>query len=393
MSIRVLYLHDSRRIGGAERALLTLATSIRQMAVEPLVVWPLQDDTALWLRSRDVRVLQLKVPAWRHGLALPLLPFLLMRLRRLVRAGEIDLVHVNNYRLAPIGRFVARWAGVPCVCHVREMIASDKIRQYRLASSADSLIAVAEAVGQALARGGLLSDRITVIRSGITIPKTPTGTELTALRSSLGIAAEVPVLGIVGHILPHKGYDDLIRAIALIKEKTPAIRCVIVGGAPRARYLRSLRQLARELSIENRLTWVGVQHDVAPILHAMDLFVLPSHTEGLPITILEAMAAGRPVVATTVGGIPELVRHGETGVLVPPKDPQRLAEAMLGLLNEPALARTMGAAGRALVATTYTAEGEARETALLYHRILNARRGPDSLMQGLGAGSQAMMPR
>ena len=393
MPIRVLYLHDSQLIGGAERALLTLATAIRQMTVEPLVVWPLVDDTAQWLRSRGVRVLQLKVPAWRHGLALPRLPFLLMRLRRLVRAGEIDLVHVNNYRLAPIGQFVARWAGVPCVCHVREMIASDKIRQYRLASSADSLIAVAEAVGQALVRGGLPSDRITVIRSGIAIPETPTSTGRAALRSSLGVVAEDQLIGIVGHVLPHKGHEDLIRAIALIKEKAPAIQCVIVGGAPRSPYLRSLRQLARELSIENRLIWVGVQQDVVPILHAIDLFVLPSHTEGLPITILEAMAAGRPVVATTVGGIPELVRHGETGVLVPPKDPRRLAEAMLGLLHEPALARAMGVAGHALVATTFTVEGEARETALLYQRILNAQHGPDSFTQATPVGLQALPPR
>jgi glycosyltransferase involved in cell wall biosynthesis len=118
-----------------------------------------------------------------------------------------------------------------------------------------------------------------------------------------------------------------------------------------------------------------------PILHAIDLFVLPSRTEGLPITILEAMAAGRPVVATTVGGIPELVRHGETGLLVPPKDPQRLAEAMLALLHGQTSARAMGTAGRALVAASFTVEGEARETALLYQRILKVRRGPDSFTQ------------
>lgn len=381
MPVRVLYLHDSKRIGGAERALLTLATSIKQMAVEPLVVWRLADDTAQWLRSGGVRVLQAYIPPWCHGFAQPFLPFFLRQLGRSVKPGEIDLVHVNNYRLAPIGRAVARWAGVPCICHVRETIGPGKIEQYRLASSADSLIAVAEAVGQALVDGGLPSDRITVIRSGIAMFETPTVTERAALRSRLGIPAEAPVLGIVGHILRHKGYDDLIHAIALIGEKAPAIRCVIVGGAPRARYFHKLRQLAKDLGIESRLIWVGVQQDVAPILHAIDLFVLPSHTEGLPITILEAMAAGQPVVATTVGGIPELVRHGETGVLVPPKDPPRLAEAILSVLNEPALARTMGETGQALVAKSFTVEGEAHETALLYQRILNARQGPNTLTQ------------
>ncbi len=392
MSVRVLYLHDSKRIGGAERALLTLATSIKQMAVEPLVVWRLADDTAQWLRSGGVRVLQANIPPWCHGFAQPFLPFFLRRLGRSIKPEEIDLVHVNNYRLAPIGRAVARWAGVPCICHVRETIGPGKIEQYRLASSADSLIAVAEAVGQALVHGGLPSDRITVIRSGIAMLDPPTRTERAALRSRLGIAAEAPVLGIVGHILRHKGYDDLIHAIALIREKAPAILCVIVGGAPRARYLHKLRQLAKDLRIESRLIWVGVQQDVAPILHAIDLFVLPSHTEGLPITILEAMAAGQPVVATTVGGIPELVRHGETGLLVPPKDPQRLAEAILALLHGQTSARAMGTAGRALVATSFTVEGEARETALLYQRILNARPGRDSFKETTPGGPQAITP-
>lgn len=369
--IRVLYLHGFRRIGGAERALLSLADAIRQMAVEPLVLWPQEDRAFTRLQSRGVRVVALKVPPWRHGFSLFFLPLFLARLRRVAVPADFDLVHVNNYRSAPLGRCVSRWAGVPWVCHVRELITMEKVRQYCLGSS-DTLIAVSEAVGHALVRGGMPQHRVTLIRSGIALHGVPREEQSVALRQGLGIAPGDPVLGIVAHILPHKGYDDLIQALPLIKEKLPRVRCLIVGEAPRKRYLRHLLDLAERLSIRDRLILVGFQEDVVPFLGAMDLFVLPSHSEGLPITILEAMAAARPVVATAVGGIPEVVRDGETGMLVPAQDPRRLAEAILGLLEAPGLARVMGDEGRRRIQALFALEEEALQIATVYRKVLAA---------------------
>jgi glycosyltransferase involved in cell wall biosynthesis len=173
-------------------------------------------------------------------------------------------------------------------------------------------------------------------------------------------------------VLPHKGYDDLVRALALLQEKLPRVKCLIVGKAPRRGYLRKLLRRAEHLSIRERLIVAGFQEDVVPFLHAMDVFVLPSRTEGLPITILEAMAAGKPVVATAVGGIPEVVRDDETGLLVPPGDPGRLAEAVMRLLEAPALAKAMGEAGRRQVESRFTMEQEARQTARVYGQVLTA---------------------
>lgn len=372
MPIRVLYLHGSKRIGGAERALMRLADAVGQMGVEPVVIWPREDRAFTWLQSRGIRAVRVKLPAWRHGLSLALLPFVLARLRRSLVASEIDLVHVNNYRTAPFGRIVSRWAGVPCVCHVRELISSEKIRQYRLRLP-DVLIAVSQAVGDALVAGGISPDRVTVVRSGIALPPRPAEEQRAVLRRELGVSPDDPVLGIVAHILPHKGYDDLVRALALIKEKLPRIRCLIVGEAPRRWYLHHLLDLAERLSVRERLILLGFQDDVAPWLGAMDLFVLPSHNEGLAITLLEAMAAGRPVVATAVGGIPEVVRDGETGILVPPHDPRRLSEAVIGLLDAPELAARMGEKGRRRIEAAFTLEGEARQTALVYRQALSSR--------------------
>jgi glycosyltransferase involved in cell wall biosynthesis len=372
MPIQVLYLHAFQRIGGAERALLGLADVVRQMDVEPLVLWPRADRAFSWLRSRGVGTATLKVPPWRHGLSLPLLPLFLARLQRISVRNSIDVVHVNNYRSAPWGRFVAQWAGAPCVCHVREMITSEMIHRYRLRSM-DTLIAVADAVGLTLIKEGIPQGRVSTIRSGVAVHGLPTQSEAHRSREGLRIGPNDPVVGIVAHILPHKGYDDLVQALALIAERLPNTRCLVVGEAPRKRYLRHLLDLAERHAVKDRLTLVGFREDVACLLQAMDLVVLPSHSEGLPITILEAMAAGKPVVATAVGGIPEVVRNGETGLLVPPRDPQRMAEAAIRLLQSPALARLMGEAGRKQVEAGFTLAREARETSMAYQEILASR--------------------
>ncbi len=371
MPIRVLYLQSFKRTGGAERALLGLAEAIRKTGVDPLVVWPRRDRGFTWLQSRGIRTAAVNVPSWRHGLSLPLLPLVLARLRRVFPPEGIDVVHTNNYRSAPFGGMVSRWAKVPFVCHVRELITPEKIRQYRLRSP-DALIAVSGAVSHALVGGGIPLERITIVHSGIGLPVAAPEEHSRALRKGLGILPDDLVVGIVAHILPHKGFDDLIRALALIREKTPGVRCVIVGGAPRKRYLRRLLDLAERLSVRDRLILVGFQDEVAPFLRVMDLVALPSRTEGFPVTILEAMAASRPVVATSVGGVSEAVRDGRTGILVPPGDPRRLAEAIIGLLDSPGLARAMGQEGRKLVESVFTLEAEAEQTSMVYRQVLAA---------------------
>ena len=372
MTPRVLYLHQFSRMGGAELALVRLIEAIRPTGVEPLVIWPRNDATSVRLVSQGIRVVRLKIPRWRHGLSLPLLPLCLLRLRGVLSPGGVDLVHVNNYRSVPFGRLAARRAGVPCVSTVREMIAPRTIRQYRL-RGLDALVAVCDSVARVLVEAGVPQGRVATIRSGVPLPPMPTESARRNLRESLGSAADDPTIGIVAHILPHKGFDDLVRALPLIVRKIPRVRCLVVGEAPRKKYLDHLLDLAERLAVRDRLVWVGAQEDAPRFLNAMDLFVLPSHTEGFPLTILEAMAAGRPVVGTAVGGIPEAVRHGETGFVVPPRDSRRLAEAVIDVLANPALAKSMGEAGRASARDAFTLEGEARQTRAQYCRVLGAR--------------------
>ncbi len=370
-------------MGGAELALLRLVEAMPPLGVTPILAWPRRDGTVQHLISRGVRVVGLRVPRWRHGLSLCLLPVFLTRLHGVLAGEQVDLVHVNNFRSVPFGHLVSERAGVPCVATVREQVSPEKVRQYRL-QRPDALIAVSDAVAQNLADGGVLGGRVTTIRSGVALGKVRDAAERRGLRERFGIAADDPVIGIVAHILPHKGFDDLVEALALIARQVPAVRCLVIGEAPRGRYLRHLLDLAERRAVRERLVLAGPQEDVSRFLGGMDLFVLPSHTEGLPLTVLEAMAAGKPVVATTVGGIPEAVRHGETGLLVPPREPGHLAEAVITVLKDPVLANSMGEAGRTRAQEVFSLETEARQTRAVYDDVVGVRR-----LSGSDGGGEA----
>jgi len=370
-TVRVLFLHRFDRMGGAERALLALVREIQKENVEPLLLWPRKDAAYRALQEQGVRCAILNVPGWRRPGSLPLIPLAVLRLRRLLDTAAIDILHVNNFRAAPIGLMASRWAGIPCVSHVREQIPAKRIEQFWL-RSCDFLIAVSRAVQDILLKEGLPRDRTATVYSGLDVSTLPADPVSHSTRKALGIAPDDPVVGIVAHILPHKGYDDLFQALALVKEKFPRVKCLIVGHAPRRRYTRRLQGLAERLSIRKRLIFAGFQEDVYPFLGAMDLFVLPSLVEGQGIALLEAMAMRRPVVATSVGGIPEVVRDGETGILIQSRDPEGLAEAVIRLLEAPRLARAMGEEGRKRVEALFTMEAEAERTSMVYRQVLAA---------------------
>lgn len=163
------------------------------------------------------------------------------------------------------------------------------------------------------------------------------------VREELGINGNAPVVGSVGNLKPSKGQEHLIEATAIVRSGTPDVRCVIVGLGPRSALLR---ERAHELGLDGVVTFAGYREDAPRIAGSFDIFVQPSEREGLPIALIEAMALGRPVVATRVGGTPELVRDGVDGILVPPRDPAALADAIIALLRDPERRVRMGEAAR-----------------------------------------------
>jgi glycosyltransferase involved in cell wall biosynthesis len=194
------------------------------------------------------------------------------------------------------------------------------------------------------------------------------------MRQELGIPAGAPVVGMVAVLRPQKAYDVLVRAAAILKREVPGVRVLIVGGEenPRAELRKSLESLAAELGLGETLVFTGGRKDAFDVVGTFDVAALSSDFEGAPISILEYMEAGKPVVATRVGGVPDQIADGQTGILVEPQDPEALATALAGLLTDRDRAEAMGRAGRERRRAEFSIEATTRRVEELYDELYAA---------------------
>jgi glycosyltransferase involved in cell wall biosynthesis len=280
----------------------------------------------------------------------------LRQFRRLLRDRQVGLVHAHEFDANTYGTLGGRLAGIPTVAtvHGRSYYADRGRRRlaYRLVSRAGTMVAVSEDVRRfVVERTGVAPDRIRVIYNGIAPGARVPDDTRAALRQKLGIGASERVVLVVGNLYPVKGHEYLLDALPEVLGACPSTVVLLAGRGDRE---RSLREQAARLGIDPRVRFLGLRDDVPALLAIADLFVQPSLSEGLSIAILEAMAAGKPVITTSVGGNPELVVDGETGLLVPPAASGPLAAAMIRLLQDTAETRRLGDAGRARVNDRFT---------------------------------------
>jgi glycosyltransferase involved in cell wall biosynthesis len=191
------------------------------------------------------------------------------------------------------------------------------------------------------------------------------------LRAELGIPADVPLVGIVARLVPIKAHEVFLRAAAILAAREAGARFLIVGDGERR---AELEALSTNLGLGRSVEFLGWRPDLDRVYADLDLVVLCSRNEGLPVALIEAQAAGRPVVATRVGGVPDLVVSGDTGLLVPPDDPDALARAIQSLLDDVEMRDRLGKAGRRRVVPAYNAERLLEDIDLLYREL--ARHGP-----------------
>ena len=339
-SLRVLWLVKGLGRGGAETLLLGLARNLDRSAVEPQVAYvlPHKDELVAELAAVDVPARCLSRRSRDVGWA--------QALRRLVREQRIDVVHTHSPVPAVVAR-AALWRHPVPFVHTEHNVwpryhpATRALNALTLRRNA-YVIAVSEAVAASLPTSG---PPVETIVHGVDRDRFRNGAEhRRAARQALGLPETACVIGTVGHLTPKKGHARLLEATAELAPRHPALRTVIVGRGPLE---QALRAQARALGIEEQVVFAGLRADVPDILPAFDVFVLPSLFEGLPISLLEAMAASIPVVATAVGGIPEVIRSGSDGVLVNGDDPSALVRAIGSLLDDSAERARLGLAGRA----------------------------------------------
>ncbi|HEY0583876.1 MAG TPA: glycosyltransferase, partial [Chloroflexota bacterium] len=345
--IRVLQLITSLDRGGAENHLLALLTHADRQAFEI--------ETAVLAGEGEL------VPVFRQaGIPVHLLhagsrldPRALNRLVAILREGNFDIVHSHLFR-ADI------YAGL-AVARLRErrpLLVSTRhnddrfflnpfvgIVHYVVSARQDLIIAISDHIARfTVARGVRHPARVRRVYHGIEPPlERALEREGQRIRRELGIDSDAFLVGNVGRLAPQKGQRHLIAAMPLLLERVPGAHAIIAGGGDLEDYFRDL---ARELGVADRVHVLGPRRDVPALMHAMDVFAMPSIWEGFGLVLLEAMAAGRPIVASRVATIPEVVLDGQTGLLVPAGDSLALAEALAQLADQPALAARMGEAGR-----------------------------------------------
>jgi glycosyltransferase involved in cell wall biosynthesis len=326
----------------------------------------------------------LGVPSHRVPLASRLLnPATLTALADLFRRERPSVVQSHGARSNVYTRVAARIAGVPAVLStvhnslfdydVPRLRRAGYVLAERLTSPlADAVIAVSGAVARDLVSRYRLSERrVVTIRNGIDAEAFVAGRHARDLRASLELAPGDRVIGVAGRMTAQKGHRFLLEALPLLRERAPRLRCVFLGDGP----LRGeLEAMARRTGVDSACRFLGARADVADVVSLFDVAVLPSLSEGLPFALLEAMALGKPVVATSVGGNAEAVVDGDTGLLVPPRDPAALARAIGTLLEQPLTARAMGRHGGARVREHFTLTQMREALERLYTSTLQRKR-------------------
>jgi glycosyltransferase involved in cell wall biosynthesis len=293
-----------------------------------------------------------------------------LRMAWVMKRKKGVLVHFHDAHSLAVGSYAASLANVPLrVISRRVDFALNKNlfskRKYK--KGVDSIIAVSEGVKKVLIAGGIDSRVIDVVPDGIDfLPPEFIEKKSDYLRKELSLAPDDYLVGIVAHLADHKGHKYLIDATKILKDKAPKIKVIIVGEGP---LLMELSGQAKEIHVDEMVFFLGFREDVPKILASLDLFVLSSYLEGMGSSIMDAMAYKLPVVATNVGGIPEVVIDGKTGLLVPPRRPEALAEAVLKLYRDPSLSLHFGQLGCEVVHQKFSAESMASKILGIYERL------------------------
>ena len=295
-------------------------------------------------------------------------------IRKQIHSFDYDIVHSHTSHghslafLASLGtgicRLVTRRVDFSIFRHSFLKLSGIKYR-----FMADFYIAISNWIKEVMIKDGISAQRIFVVHSGIDPQRFKLETA-EHLRSEFDIKADEKVVINVAHLAGHKGQKYLVRAIPYVLANLPKIRFFIIG---RGELMDELKSIASSLGLTRELIFTGFRNDVGSFYKIADLFVMSSVDEGLGTAVLDAMASGKPVVATNAGGLPEIVHNGKTGRLVAPADPSALAEGIIDVLTQDDLAERLGNQGQKLVRQSFTIEAMVDSNIDVYHKIIQGR--------------------
>lgn len=366
--LTILHTIETGGPGGAETILVDLATGLDPARYRSLALVPREGWLSAALQSHGVPVRVARSSG-------PLDPTLYLEMRRLIREEKVDLIHSHlpdqNFYSCVAGRLTGR----PVIATYHGLLPARaslgvraRMKLWFVGRSASTVVAVSGCLEEAMREMGFPARRLVRIYNGIEIARfaqAPSG----GLHRELGRNGHTKFIGMVANVRTAKGYEYFLQAASEVARKVPEALFLAIGEAESAE-LEGLRAQVRRLSLEGRFLFLGFRQDIPEILADLDLFVLSSVQEGFSLATVEAMAAGKPVVATRSGGPEEIVEHPRTGLLVPARDAVALATAICDLLADPERAGAMGRAARGKAALDFSVETMIGRYEALYDRVL-----------------------
>lgn len=359
--MKILHIDTEKTWRGGEQQVLYLIKGLKERGHTPVVVCQPESLLEGAVINAGIEAIPLRMrgefdipAAWQIG--------------RLLRKGDYDILHTHTSHAHSIG-LLSRLFG-----KVKGMVVSRRVdfpinNSFKYSYFDVRYIAVSEAIKKVMMDGGVPENKIDVVRSCIDLSGLDNA-PIADIRTELGITKDAVVTGNIAHMADHKGQIYLIRAALIVKNKYPGTKFVIVGDGE---LREKLEAEAKKLGLDGVVLFTGFREDIASLLSSFDIFAFPSHLEGLGTSLLDAMAMKIPIVSTTAGGIPEVVQDGVNGILVPPKEPEALAGAIMALIEDPGLRLKYGNAGRSIVEENFTVDKVVDGTLAVYKRMLEKR--------------------
>jgi L-malate glycosyltransferase len=370
---RILFFNDSGRIAGAEKSLALLVANLDPAVYDTRVICPPGAYPA-YLLARGIRVEEASLDYYKKHRWLGYFRSLLYSLR-LVRRFKPDIIHCNSYRAGHWGIPLAALLSVPTLCHIRDCRYT-KFSSLLMRKAPESVryIAVSQAVKLALGRAGVNPARVDVVYNGADVAAFNPGVVPTQVRRG---EKDRLFLGVFGRIEERKRVIDVVEAMDLLPARL-GVHLFVVGDSwsdTGALVEQGLKSRVEALGLTSRVTFTGYREDIPAVMAAMDIVLVPSVDEPFARVILEAMSLGKPIIGTTSGGTPEMLEEGESGLLVPPRNPAALADAIVAV-SEAELARRLGNNARSRALNLFTVESHVRQIREIYAEVAGGTARP-----------------
>lgn len=365
--IRVLHVFVSLPVGGAENLLLSIIKTLDPLLYES-VVCTLGEGGALApaVRSLNIPLFELKVMGGKTG-------EMVDELVSLMERESIRIVHSHLYHANRYARLAANKLGIPAIAAVHNTYTKPKLHRrfinWRLAGHTAAILVGSEEIRRdVLKYDHVPAGLVEVIPNSIDLSQSVPKNDPNLLRRQLGLAENVYVIGTIGRLEIQKGHRFLLDALVLLRKQFPVVLLLIGSGREES----ALRQQADQLELVDSVRFLGTRSDLGDLLSVMDIFVMPSLWEGLSLAMLTAMAAGLPVVATDVGGVRGVLGDNERGWVIPPENPEAIAEAVCAVRNQASEAALRAEKGCKLVHAEFSDQAMVRRIEAVYRRVLDA---------------------